>query len=54
MLIETEKNNVKHELANENIDKSKSILGTPPKQEKKEVKNPKAKKSNSQELKQKK
>ena len=29
--IEVENNDVKNELASENIDKSKSILGTPPK-----------------------
>ena len=46
--IETENNNVKHELANKNIDKSKSILGAHPKQDKKEVKNPRAKKGNTQ------
>ena len=34
-------------LASENIDNGKSILGTPPKQDKKEVKNPRAKKANS-------
>ena len=34
-------------VANENIDKSKSILGVPPKLEKKETKNPKAKKGNN-------
>ena len=32
-------NNVKNELANENIDKGKSILGEPPKLDKKEIKN---------------
>ena len=37
---ETENNNVKNELANENIDKGKSILGEPPKLDKKVVKNP--------------
>ena len=46
--IETENNNVKHELANKNIDKSKFILGAHPKQDKKEVKNPRAKKRNTQ------
>ena len=35
-------------LASENIDKGKSILGAPPKLEKKYVKNPRAKKANSQ------
>ena len=37
-----------------NIDKGKSILGSPPKQDKKELKNPRAKKANSQKPKQKK
>ena len=45
--IETEKNVVKNDLASENIDKGKSILGAPPKQDKKEAKNPRAKKANS-------
>ena len=45
--IETKNNVVKNDLASENIDKGKSILGIPPKQDKKEVKNPKAKKANS-------
>ena len=31
--IETENDNVKDELASENIDKGKSILGAPPKQD---------------------
>ena len=41
-------------LASENIDKGKSILGAPPKQDKKEIKNPRAKKGNTQRPKQKK
>ena len=41
-------------LANENINKGKSILGAPPKLEKKDVKNPRAKEANSQKPKQKK
>ena len=45
--IEIENNTVKNNLASENIDKGKSILGAPPKQDKKEVKNPRAKKANS-------
>ena len=45
--IETEKNVVKNDLASEKIDKSKSILGAPHKQDKKEAKKPKAKKANS-------
>ena len=52
--IETENNVVKKELASENIDKGKSILGAPLKLDKKEIKNPRAKKENSQKLKQKK
>ena len=46
--IETENNNVKTELANKNIDKGKSILGAPPKLNKKEIKHPSAKKGNTQ------
>ena len=38
--VEIENTNVKIDLANENIDKVKSILGAPPKQDKKEVKKP--------------
>ena len=41
-------------LANENIDKGKPILGAPSKLNKKETKNPKAKKGNTQKSKQKK
>ena len=41
-------------LASENIDKEKSILGKHPKQDKKETKNPRAKKGNTQKPKQKK
>ena len=51
---ETENNDVKNELASENMDKGKSILGATPKQDKKEVKNPRAKKGNTQKPKQKK
>ena len=51
--IETENNNIKNELASENIDKGKSILGAPSKLDKKEIKNPRAKKGNSQKPKQK-
>ena len=40
--------------ASENLDKGKSILGAPPKLDKKEAKNPKTKKANSQKPKQKK
>ena len=52
--IETENNVLKNEFASENIDKGKSILRAPPKLEKKEIKNPRAKKGNSQKPKQKK
>ena len=52
--IETENNVVKNDLASENIDKGKSILGAPLKQDKKEVKNPRVKKAKSQKSKQKK
>ena len=48
--VEIENIVVKNELASENLDKSKSILGEPPKQDKKDVKNPRAKKANSQKL----
>ena len=41
-------------LASEKIDKGKSILGAPPKLDKKEIKNPMVKKSNNQKSKQKK
>ena len=47
-------NNDKTELASENLDKGKSILGAPLKQDKKDVNNPEAKKANSQKPKQKK
>ena len=46
--VESENNDVKTVLASENIDKGKSILGAPPKLDKKEIKNPRAKKGNSQ------
>ena len=52
--VEIENNDVKTDLTSENIDKGKSILGTPPKQDKKEAKNPRAKKANFQKPKQKK
>ena len=52
--VEIENNNFKTVLASENLDKGKSILGAPPKQDKKEVKNPRVKKGNSQKPKQKK
>ena len=46
--IETKNNDVKNELARENIDKGKSILEEPSKFDKKEIKNPRAKKGNTQ------
>ena len=52
--VKIENNEIKIELASENIDKGKSILGAPFKLEKKDVKNPRAKKANSQKPKQKK
>ena len=52
--IEIENNDVKNELAIENADKGKSILGAPSKLSKKEIKNPRAKKGKSQKPKQKK
>ena len=45
---------VKISLVSENLDKGKSILEAPPKLDKKDAKNPKAKKANSQKPKQKK
>ena len=52
--VEIENNDVKTDLASGNVNKGKSILGAPPKQDKKEAKNPRAKKANSQKPKQKK
>ena len=52
--VEIKNNNVKTDLASENLDKGKSILGAPLKLEKKEAKNPRAKKNNPQKPKQKK
>ena len=52
--METENNAVKNELTSENIDKGKSILGVPSKLDKKEIKNPRTKKGNSQKPKHKK
>ena len=45
--VESNNNNVKTVLASENIDKGKSILGAPFKLDKKETKNPRAKKGNT-------
>ena len=52
--VEIENNDVKTDLASENLDKGKSILGAPPKQDKKKAKNPRTKKDNFQKPKQKK
>ena len=49
-----ENTDVKSSLASENLDNGKSILGAPLKLDKKDAKNPKAKKANSQKPKQKK
>ena len=51
--IEIENNDVKNELASEKIDKGKFVLGAPPKLDKKEIKNLRAKKGNNQKPKQK-
>ena len=51
--VESEKNDVKIILAGENIGKGKSILGALPKLDKKETKNPRVKKGNTQKSKQK-
>ena len=45
--VKIENNEITTELASENLDNGKSILGAPPKLKKKDVKNPKAKKVNS-------
>ena len=52
--VETKNNDFKNELASENVDKGKSILGALPNLDKKEIKRPRAKKGNSQKPKQKK
>ena len=46
--VESKNNDVKTVLASENIDKGKSIVGEPPKVDKKETKKFRAKKSNNQ------
>ena len=45
--VESENNDLKTALASENFDKGKSILGSPFKLDKKETKNPRAKKGNT-------
>ena len=52
--VDFENNDVKIVLASKNIDKGKSILGAPLKLDKKEIKNPRTKKSKTQKSKQKK
>ena len=52
--VESENSNVKNVLASEIIDKGKYILRAPPKLDKEETKNSRAKKENSQKHKQKK
>ena len=52
--VNFENNDVKTDLASENIDKGKSILGAPAKLDKKETRNPRTKKRNNQKSKQKK
>ena len=52
--VESKINDVKNVLASENIDKGKSILGAPPKLDKKEIKDPRAKKGNTRKPKHKK
>ena len=46
--VESENNDVKIVLTSENINKGKSILGAPPKLDKKEIKNPRTKTGNTQ------
>ena len=52
--VNSESNDVKIVLASENIDKGKSILGAPPKLDKKKTRKPRTKKGNNQKSKQKK
>ena len=48
--VNSENNEFKTEIASENLDKGKSILGTPLKVEKKETRNPRTKKINKKEV----
>ena len=50
--IDSKNNGVKTVLSNKNINKGKSIIEVPPKLDKKETKNPRAKKGNTQKSKQ--
>ena len=52
--VNFENNESKTEIANGNLDKDKSILGAPPKVEKKETRNPRTKKENNKKSQQKK
>ena len=45
--VNSENNKCKIDIASENVDKGKSILGAPPKLEKKEARNPRTKKVNN-------
>ena len=49
-----ENNEIKTELVSENLNKGKSILGAPPKLDKRETRSPRAKKGNTQKSKEKK
>ena len=51
---DVENNEAKTKIASENLDKEKSILGAPPKVEKKETRNPRTKKDNNKKSQQKK
>ena len=46
--VNSENNDYKTDTASENIDNGKSILGAPPKLDKKETRNPRTKKGNNQ------
>ena len=45
--VNSENNECKTDIASENVDNGKSILGAPPKLEKKEARNPRTKKVNN-------
>ena len=45
--VNSKNDEIKTEIVSENVDKGKSILGAPPKVEKKETRNPKTKKVNN-------
>ena len=45
--VNSKNDEAKTEIASENLDKGKSILGAPPKVEKKEARNPKTKRENN-------